>query len=56
LVFGCSVEGLHSINEGTLTLPCRTVFSSGDRTIEIVGPLLEDEAIEVHREFWPHRD
>ena len=56
LVFGCSVEGLHSITEGTLALPCRTVFSSGDRTIEIVGPLLEDEAIEVHREFWPHRD
>jgi tRNA(Arg) A34 adenosine deaminase TadA len=56
LVFGCSVEGLHSITEGTLTLPCRTVFSSGDRTIEIVGPILEDEAIAVHQEFWPHRE
>jgi tRNA(Arg) A34 adenosine deaminase TadA len=56
LVFGCSVEGLHSVTDGTLTLPCRTVFSSGNRPVEVVGPVLEDEALAVHREFWPLRE
>ena len=55
VVFGCSVEGLHSVTEGTLRLPCRTVFAHGDRQVEVVGPSLADEAVEVHREFWPHR-
>lgn len=55
VVFGCSVEGLHSITEGTLRLPCREVFAHGDRQIEVVGPLLADQALQVHREFWPHR-
>lgn len=55
VVFGCSVEGLHSITEGTLRLPCREVFAHGDRRIEVVGPLLADQALQVHREFWPHR-
>jgi tRNA(Arg) A34 adenosine deaminase TadA len=55
VVFGCSVECLHSITEGTLRLPCREVFAHGNRRIEVVGPLLEDEALQVHRDFWPHR-
>jgi tRNA(Arg) A34 adenosine deaminase TadA len=54
IVFGCSVEGLHSITAGTLRLPCREVFAHGDRTVEVIGPLLAAEALEVHREFWPH--
>ena len=28
----------------TLDLPCRTVFAGGQRPVEVVGPLLEDEA------------
>jgi tRNA(Arg) A34 adenosine deaminase TadA len=55
VVFGCSVEGLHSVTEGTLRLPCREVFAHGDRQVEVVGPLLADQALQVHREFWPHR-
>jgi tRNA(Arg) A34 adenosine deaminase TadA len=55
IVFGCSVEGLHSVTDGTLRLPCRQVFAHGDREVEVVGPVLADEAVEVHREFWPHR-
>lgn len=41
---------------GTLTLPCREVFTRGDRAVEVVGPVLEDEAIAIHRSFWPMRD
>jgi tRNA(Arg) A34 adenosine deaminase TadA len=52
LVFACSVEGLHSVTDGTLSLPCREVFAHGGRRVEVTGPALEDEALELHRAFW----
>jgi tRNA(Arg) A34 adenosine deaminase TadA len=36
----------------TLNLPCRTVLGSGQRPIEVAGPLLEAEARAVHEGFW----
>lgn len=36
----------------TMDLPCRIVLASGQRSIEVVGPLLEDEARAVHEGFW----
>lgn len=36
----------------TMDLPCRTVFASGQRTVEVVGPLLADESAVVHDGFW----
>ncbi|MGK7866803.1 nucleoside deaminase [Falsiroseomonas sp. E2-1-a20] len=36
----------------TLDLPCREVFAAGQRRIEVVGPLLEDEAEVPHRGYW----
>jgi tRNA(Arg) A34 adenosine deaminase TadA len=36
----------------TMDLPCRTVLGAGQRTIEVVGPLLEDESRAVHEGFW----
>ena len=36
----------------TLTLPCREVFGRGQRPIEVIGPVLEDEARAVHAGFW----
>jgi tRNA(Arg) A34 adenosine deaminase TadA len=36
----------------TLALPCREVFAHGQRAIDVVGPLLEDEARAVHEGFW----
>jgi tRNA(Arg) A34 adenosine deaminase TadA len=35
-----------------LDLPCREVFARGGRQIEVSGPLLEDEAWQVHLGFW----
>jgi tRNA(Arg) A34 adenosine deaminase TadA len=55
VVFGCSVGALHEITNGTLRLECRDVFGHGERTVDVAGPFLENEAIEVHREFWPTR-
>ncbi len=36
----------------TLDLPCRTVFAAGQRPVEVVGPLLEEEAEAPHIGAW----
>jgi len=36
----------------TLDLPCRVVLGAGQRTVKVVGPLLEAEARAVHEGFW----
>ena len=36
----------------TFSLPCREVFARGQRPIEVVGPMLEDEAAAAHGGFW----
>ena len=57
LVYGVSEQrlkmmtGNHPENP-TLDLPCREVFAAGQREVEVLGPLLEDEAAEVHEAFW----
>jgi tRNA(Arg) A34 adenosine deaminase TadA len=35
-----------------LNLPCREVFARGDRPTDVLGPLLEEEARQVHIGFW----
>src|SRR5579859_2749516 len=35
-----------------LRLACRAVFAQGQKAIEVLGPALENEALEVHRGFW----
>ena len=57
LVFGLgearlkAITGDHPENP-TLDLPCRTVFAAGQKTIEVIGPMLEDEAAALHVGFW----
>ena len=36
----------------TLDLPCREVFARGQRPIQVIGPLIEEEAAQVHQNFW----
>jgi tRNA(Arg) A34 adenosine deaminase TadA len=36
----------------TFALPCREVFARGQRPVDVVGPLLEDEAAAPHVGFW----
>ena len=36
----------------TLAMPCGEVFARGQRPIEVIGPLLEDEARVVHEGYW----
>jgi tRNA(Arg) A34 adenosine deaminase TadA len=57
VVYGLSEHRLRDITgdhpeNPTLNLPCRDVFNSGQRAIEVVGPMLEDEATEPHAGVW----
>jgi tRNA(Arg) A34 adenosine deaminase TadA len=46
-----AITGNHAENP-TLDLPCRAVFAAGQRKVEVVGPLLEDEAAALHDGVW----
>ncbi len=57
VVFGLSEEGLYNIagahpDNETMRLPCREVFARSSRPVEVIGPLLEEEAKTVHEGFW----
>ena len=47
------LTGSHPENP-TLSLPCRTVFASGQKPVEVVGPVaaLAEEAAQAHVGFW----
>lgn len=36
----------------TMDLPCKDVFASGQRKVDVVGPLLSEESSKVHDGFW----
>ncbi|MBS1165817.1 MAG: Guanine deaminase [Proteobacteria bacterium] len=60
IVYGLSENALRQITGNhpenpTLDLPCRMVLESGQRPVEVIGPLLENEAAEPHRSFWAKR-
>ena len=58
VVFALSEESLYAMaNDSTtpdesLYLPCREVFARSGRPVEVIGPLIEDEARVVHEGFW----
>ena len=57
VVFGLSERAMKDLigphpDNLTMDLPCRTVLAAGQRKIDVVGPLLEDECRTVHEGFW----
>ena len=56
VVYGLSEERLYEMtgrdSEEVLYLPCRELFEKGQKPVEVIGPILEDEALEVHIGFW----
>ena len=57
VVYALSEKGLLELVEHLpggdfLDLPCREVFSRGGRVVEVLGPLLEADAIKIHEGFW----
>jgi tRNA(Arg) A34 adenosine deaminase TadA len=56
VVYGLSEKRLYELvggkSEDVLLLSCRAVFDSGRKPMEVLGPILEEEAISVHEGFW----
>ena len=57
VVYGQSEKSLKAMTGGhaenpTLNLPCRVVFAAGQRPVDVVGPLLEEEAAALQHGFW----
>ena len=56
VVFGLSERSLYEIigedTEDAISLPCRDLFEKGRKTIQVDGPMLEEEAFKVHEDFW----
>ena len=48
-----ALTGNHKHNP-TMNLPCRSVFSAGQKQIRVWGPLVsvQEEILSPHREFW----
>lgn len=57
VVFGLSEQRLKTLTgdhpeNPTLDMPCRAVFAAGQRSVEVIGPLLEGEAAALHADAW----
>ena len=56
VVFGLSAEKLYELvgwaSEEILNLSCRDIFNQGHKPVEVVGPILERESLNVHAGFW----
>lgn len=55
VVFALDVQTMHAlagVGSDELLLPCREVLARGMRRIEVIGPLLQDEASAVLREHY----
>jgi len=59
LVFGVTEQRLAELTGDnpenlTMSLPCRTILSAGQRKVEVRGPFpeLEEEIVEIHKDFW----
>ncbi len=52
VVYGCSTEKLAEITGGGLVISSKKLFSYGSELVETIGPILEEDAAEVHKNFW----
>ena len=54
IVFGVRAEQMVQTFEGDYRgIPCRDVFARINPEVEIHGPVLENEGLRTHAEFWP---
>jgi tRNA(Arg) A34 adenosine deaminase TadA len=52
VVYGCSAAALGRVTGGQLLIPCRRIFEQGKQPTQVIGPILEEEGFEIHRQFW----
>jgi len=52
VVFACSEKRLGELGTGGLDVPCREILLRGSHPVEVVGPILEEEAVRTHQNYW----
>ena len=53
IVYALSANELAKLAGGSFLVPCRELFARAVEPITVVGPLLQDEARDVHLGYWP---
>ena len=54
VIYGLAASELGKLAGDDFLVPCRELFARAERRVEVVGPLLFDEAVSVHQGYWPH--
>lgn len=49
VVYACSGQGLCELTSGGTAVPCRQVLQRQRHSAEVLGPLLEEEGLSLHR-------
>jgi deoxyribose-phosphate aldolase len=52
VVYGCSAEKLGELTGATFVVPARELYARALRRVTVIGPILEDEAVVVHKSYW----
>jgi tRNA(Arg) A34 adenosine deaminase TadA len=52
VVYALSSEELSAFAGPNFLIPCTELFARGAERVTVIGPLLLDEAREVHRGYW----
>lgn len=55
VVFGCSNQALLRLSDEGLSIACQAIFATGIIKTEVIGPVLEQDALSVHTGFWDSR-
>ncbi len=49
VIYGCSGQGLRDLIGGGTAVPCRQILQRPHHSVEVLGPLLEEEGLALHR-------
>jgi tRNA(Arg) A34 adenosine deaminase TadA len=52
IVYGCSSKLLNQIANGHFTIECRKILEHSNEEYSVEGPLLEEEAVNLHLSYW----
>ena len=53
LVYALPAPDLAALAGGDFLVPCRELFARASQPVHVTGPVLADEAREVHLDYWP---
>lgn len=52
VVYGCSAAALRTISGESFLIPCTEILSRRSRPTQVIGPVLEEEGLQIHIDFW----